>query len=157
MPAKPIQKKPVATKKTSKPSTKINSKTATAQKNNVAARETTKDATARNVKPPVKPRRLNSSNTRVTDLPDFVRAKWRTAVLPTLYDKFFASEEPFSHFFKGSDTFTALLQTIVDEVFPDINYRVHEAEALHNLVRVYYCLVLHQCVFDSDSDAIIVL
>jgi hypothetical protein len=110
-------------------------KTATAQSNNVAAHET---ATARNAKPqaPVKPRRLNSSNTRVTDLPDFVGAKWRTAVLPTLYDKFFASEEPFSHFFKGSDAFTALLQTIVDEVFPDINYRVHKADALHNLVRV---------------------
>ncbi|KAF8180602.1 hypothetical protein BJ912DRAFT_1044848 [Pholiota molesta] len=80
-----------------------------------------------------KTRRLNANNVRITDLPDFMKSKWRKVILPTLYDKFFASKEPFSQFFKGSDTFVALLQATINEVFPATNYKVNSTDALHHL------------------------
>ena len=54
---------------------------------------------------------------RVTDLPQFAQGKWRKAFFPTLYDKFFTSNEPFDAFAKGSDDFIALLQPLLRRFF----------------------------------------
>jgi hypothetical protein len=71
----------------------------------------------------------------MNDLPDFItQSIWRKKFLPTLYDKFFTSNEPFAQFFKASDTFIALLQEIVDEVFPTSSYEANTSDALHQLV-----------------------
>ncbi|KAF8156945.1 hypothetical protein B0H34DRAFT_770560 [Crassisporium funariophilum] len=51
-----------------------------------------------------------------------MKPEWRKSILPTLYDKFFSSKDPYSQFFKGSDAFVALLQSIIDEVFPGFTY-----------------------------------
>ena len=58
----------------------------------------------------------------MSDLPEFTEAKWQDTFLLTLYDKFFASDKPFDTFMIGSNQLVALLQTIVDEVYPDIEY-----------------------------------
>lgn len=84
-----------------------------------------------------KPKRLNGNNVRMSDLPEFAEAKWRDAFLPTLYDKFFASDKPFDAFAKGSDQFVALLQAVVVEVYPDIEYKVTSSGGIHFLVRNY--------------------
>ncbi|KAF8073481.1 hypothetical protein FPV67DRAFT_1409912 [Lyophyllum atratum] len=61
----------------------------------------------------------------MSDLPEFVREKWRTTFLPTLYDKFFTSDQPFDTFCKGSNEFVTLLQVIVEEVYPDFEYEAY--------------------------------
>ncbi|KAF8157499.1 hypothetical protein BJ912DRAFT_1070237 [Pholiota molesta] len=76
---------------------------------------------------------FNTNNVRTDHLPDFVKLLWRKAFLPTLYDNFFASDEPFAQFFKGSDAFITLLQDIVDEFFPATTYKVNAADAIHQL------------------------
>ncbi|KAF8164330.1 hypothetical protein BJ912DRAFT_1068402 [Pholiota molesta] len=78
-------------------------------------------------------RRFTASSIRTDDLPDFMKPLWRKAFLPTLYDKFFASNEPFLQFFKGSNAFIALLQDIVDEVFPTTSYKVNMTDAVYQL------------------------
>jgi len=82
-----------------------------------------------------KTKRLNGNNVRMSDLPKFAEAKWRDTFLPTLYDKFFASDQPFEGFYKGNDQFLALLQGIVEEVYPDIDYEVTSLDSIHFLVR----------------------
>ena len=71
---------------------------------------------------------------RVTDLPQFAQGKWCKTFLPTLYDKFFTSNEPFDAFAKGSDDFIVLLQATVEEVFPEVKYGVTSADSIHFLV-----------------------
>jgi len=85
----------------------------------------------------MKPKRLNGNNVRMSDLPEFAAEKWRDAFLPTLYNKFFASDKPFDAFAKGSDQFVALLQAVVEEVYPDIKYKVTSSGGIHFLVRNY--------------------
>jgi len=58
----------------------------------------------------------------MSDLPEFTEEKWQDTFLLTLYDKFFASDKPFDTFTIGSNQLVTLLQTIVDEVYPDIEY-----------------------------------
>ena len=65
---------------------------------------------------------MNGNNVQMSDLPEFTIAKWQDTFLPTLYDKFFASEKPFDDFYNGSDQFIALLQNIIEEVYPNIDY-----------------------------------
>lgn len=79
-------------------------------------------------------KRLNGNNVRMSDLPEFAEAKWRDTFLPTLYDSFFASDKPFDTFAIGSDQLVALLQTIVDDVYPDIEYKVTASDSIHFLV-----------------------
>lgn len=82
-----------------------------------------------------KTRRITANNVRVNDLPGFItQSIWRNKFLPTLYDKFFTSDEPFAQFYKASDTFITLLQEIVDEVFPNTSYKANTSDALHQLV-----------------------
>lgn len=84
-----------------------------------------------------KRRLITTNNVRVGDLPDFAKNQtWKKAFLPTLYAKFFASSKPFSQFAKGSDAFVALLQDIVEEVYPTIKYQVSASDAIHALVRL---------------------
>ena len=92
-----------------------------------------KTAAVKSVKTTVT-KRLSGNNVRMSDLPKFAQEKWRGTFLPTLYDKFFASDQPFDGFHKGSDHFITLLQTIVKEVFPDINYKVTSSDSIHFLV-----------------------
>lgn len=81
-----------------------------------------------------KPKRINGNNVRISDLPEFAEAKWRDTFLPTLYDKFFSSDQPFDTFTTGSDQFVALLQVVIDEVYPDIEYKVTSSDSIHFLV-----------------------
>jgi hypothetical protein len=83
----------------------------------------------------IKPKRLNGNNVRMSDLPKFAEGKWRSTFLPTLYDKFFASNQPFDTFTSGSDQFVALLQVVVEDAYPDIKYKVTSSDSIHFLVR----------------------
>lgn len=85
-------------------------------------------------KPKPKTRRLNGNNVRISDLPAFADAKWRSAFLPTLYSKFFSSAEPFNDFTASSKEFVALLRSVMKEVYPDIDYNVTESDSIHWLV-----------------------
>ena len=96
--------------------------------------------TAVTVKEKNKAKRLNNNNIWVTDLPEFAQKKWWDTFLPTLYDKFFASEEPFSGFYKGSNEFVTLLQSIIKEVYPDVDYEVNSSDSIHFLVCQVPCL-----------------
>jgi len=85
-------------------------------------------------------KRLTGNNVRISDLPEFAQAKWRETFLPTLYSKFFTSDQPFDSFCRGSDQFVTLLQGIIEEVYPDINYDVTSSDSIHFLVRFYCCI-----------------
>ena len=90
--------------------------------------------------PKPKARRLNGNNVRRSDLPDFAQAKWRSTFLPTLYEQFFTSDEPFDEFNAGSDEFVALLQSIIKEVYPSVDYEVTSSDSIHFLVCHFTCL-----------------
>ena len=78
---------------------------------------------------------INPNNVRIDDLPDFAKdGTWRKIFLPTLYDKFFVSLEPFSQFAKGSREFISLLHISMKEVYPNITYKVSESSPIHALV-----------------------
>ena len=92
------------------------------------------------LKTKIKAKRLNGNNVRVANLPEFAQRKWRDTFLPTLYDKFFASDEPFNGFYRCSDEFVALLQSTVEEVYPDVDYEVNSSDSIHFLVHQFPCL-----------------
>src|ERR1700678_2156163 len=75
-----------------------------------------------------KPKRLNGNNVRMSDLPEFADEKWRGTFLPTLYDNVFASDKPFDAFYVGSNEFVALLQSVIEEVYPDVEYKVTSSD-----------------------------
>ena len=81
--------------------------------------------------------KFNANKVRATDLPQFAQGKWRKTFLPTLYDKFFASNEPFDTFAKGSNEFVALLQATIQEVFPEVAYQVTSTDSIHFLVSIF--------------------
>ncbi|KAF9053430.1 hypothetical protein BJ165DRAFT_1400729 [Panaeolus papilionaceus] len=76
---------------------------------------------------------IHTNNIRVNDLPDFATKenRWRNVFLPTLYDKFFSSPDPFSRFLKGTEKFISLLQDTLDEVYPNIKYTVSARDPIH--------------------------
>jgi len=84
-------------------------------------------------------KRLTGNNVRISDLPEFAQAKWWGTFLPTLYSKFFMSDQPFNSFCRGSDQFVTLLQGITEEVYPDINYDVTSSDSIHFLH--FYCCI----------------
>jgi len=91
---------------------------------------------------------LSGNKVRIVDLPDFAQgSSWRTLFLPTLYDRFFASNEPFTKFIKGSQSFTAFVQTNINLVYPEIGYKVTSTDAIHSLV-CFHCTHLSY----SDDD-----
>ena len=72
----------------------------------------------------VNTKRVSSHKVRVADLPNFTQdSSWRTLFLPTLYDRFFASDKPFAKFIKGSKSFTEFVQTNISLVYPKIGYK----------------------------------
>jgi len=77
---------------------------------------------------------LNANQVRTSDFPEFARTKWRSTFLPTLYEEFFSSSEPFDAFCKGSNKFIALLQDTVTRVYPDVDYEVTGLDSIHLLV-----------------------
>jgi hypothetical protein len=83
----------------------------------------------------VKKKRLNNNNVRVSDLPEFAEKSWRSRFLPTLYDKFFTSNQPFNNFTQNNDQFISLLQTVIAEVFPNADYEITSVDSIHFLVR----------------------
>ena len=84
-------------------------------------------------------KRISSHKVRVADLPDFAQdSSWRTLFLPTLYDRFFASDEPFAKFIKGSKSFTEFVQSNISLVYPKIGYKVTSTDAIHSLV-CFHC------------------
>lgn len=91
-----------------------------------------KDVTTKAVAKAVK--KFSSNSVCVSDLPDFAVKDWHSIFLPTLFDKFFASSEPFTSFFKGSQDFVSLLQLTVEEVYLFSDYKVTPYDALHALV-----------------------
>jgi len=82
-------------------------------------------------------RRMNGNNVRMSDLPEFAQEKWRETFLPTLYDKFFTSDQPFDGFCRGSNQFVALLQALIREVYPNVDYEVTSTDSIHFLVRIH--------------------
>lgn len=83
---------------------------------------------------------IHPNNVRISDLPDFAQDQtWRNIFLPTLYVKFFTSSNPFSQFLKGSKEFLSLLQATVDEIYPDVKYKVTSSDAIHALVSFQVC------------------
>ncbi|KAF8812066.1 hypothetical protein BYT27DRAFT_7088245 [Phlegmacium glaucopus] len=69
----------------------------------------------------------------MSHLPEFAEAEWRGSFLPTLYDKFFSSDKPFDAFCHGSDQFVALLQVIIEEVYPNVEYTITSSDAIYLL------------------------
>ena len=85
----------------------------------------------------MKPKCLNGNNVWMTNLPEFAKQKWWTTFLPTLYDKFFASDQPFDTFNISSDQFVNLLQAVINKVYPDIEYKVMSSSSIHFLVHCF--------------------
>ena len=85
----------------------------------------------------------------MSDLPEFAKKKWHTSFLPTLYDKFFTSNKPFNAFFLGNDTFVAVLQAIVEEVYPKVEYKVTCSDSIYFLVSHLTFSIFTICKFLS--------
>jgi hypothetical protein len=92
------------------------------------------------VKAKAKAKHLNGNNVQMSNLPEFAQTKWRTTFLPTLYGKFFTSDQLFNGFYKDSDQFVTLFQSIIQEVYPDIDYNVTSSDSIHFLVRSNFML-----------------
>jgi hypothetical protein len=106
------------------------------ESNGVPARNKTKE-TKKTIEDDRKTKKLviNSNNVRVNNLPDFAKDEtWRKTFLPTLYDKFFTSSNPFSQFAKGSKEFISLLEDIIAKVYPHVKYKVSASDTIHGLV-----------------------
>ncbi|KAF8962422.1 hypothetical protein BDZ97DRAFT_1920498 [Flammula alnicola] len=76
----------------------------------------------------VKQERANSSLTPTSsteiEMPEFIRDKWLSIVLPSLYDCFFASDNPFTPFTKGSSDLIRKIQGVLDVTILGHQYRV---------------------------------
>jgi hypothetical protein len=83
-----------------------------------------------------KQRQLNGNNVRMADLPGFATKKWRDTFLPTLYDEFFTSSNPFDDFCIGTPTFVNILQEIINKVYPEVEYTVTSSDSIHFLVKL---------------------
>ena len=82
----------------------------------------------------VKKKCLNNNNVRVSDLPEFAEKSWRSQFLSTLYNNFFTSNQPFNNFTQNNDQFISLLQTVIAEVFPNIDYEITLVDSIHFLI-----------------------
>lgn len=82
------------------------------------------------------PRAFTANNVRVTDLPEFtqVNLKWRKIFVPYLYNTLFQSEAPFKDFVLGTEKFIRIVQSVVDRVYPEVDYTVKRNEPIHLLV-----------------------
>ena len=118
------ERKTIARAKAAQPDTEVKKK----EKENVVKADEDKPNSR-------KRRVVNPNNVRVNDLPDFAKDQtWKKTFLPTLYDKFFTSSSPFSQFVKGSKEFIALLQVVMKDVYPKVQYKISATEAIHAIV-----------------------
>ncbi|KAF6755244.1 hypothetical protein DFP72DRAFT_1122970 [Ephemerocybe angulata] len=71
-------------------------------------------------------RQLTAHTVRKPDLPPFtqVERRWATTFLPTLYDQFHRSREPFKDWFVSTPRLVTIIQGVVDEIYPDFDYNV---------------------------------
>jgi hypothetical protein len=70
----------------------------------------------------------------MADLPKFATKKWQSTFLPTLYDAFFTSTSPFGDFYISTSSFVKILQGIIKEVYPEVDYTVTALDSIHFLV-----------------------
>lgn len=69
----------------------------------------------------------------LTQLPPFARAAYASVFLPTLYHRLGCSETPFKEFSKGDDM-VAVVQEVVDCVWPGSDWQVRWGDKLCSLV-----------------------
>ncbi|KAF6751997.1 hypothetical protein DFP72DRAFT_1134334 [Ephemerocybe angulata] len=71
-------------------------------------------------------RQLTAHTVRKHDLPPFtqVERRWATVFLPSLYDRFHRSREPFKDFMVSTPQLVAIVQGVIDEIYPDFEYKV---------------------------------
>lgn len=70
----------------------------------------------------------------LNQLPPFARAAYASVFLPTLYHRLGCSEKPFTEFSKG-DKMVAVVQEVVDLVWPHSDWEVRWGDKLCSLVR----------------------
>lgn len=100
----------------------------------------------RTTKPKVKQETQANVKTAVIDarsisnsaFPNFARAAWANAYLPTLYHSLGCSEKPFEHYSKGPEIIKKL-QAAIDVVWPGTDYRVHWGSEFCSKVSLIYC------------------
>lgn len=73
--------------------------------------------------------------------PDFMRAGWVSALLPTLYDSLGCSQKPFEHYCKGPEVIKRL-QAAVDVVWPGTDYKVKWTDDA--CLKVNTCILSHR-------------
>lgn len=73
-------------------------------------------------------------------LPAFAQAKWISSYLPTLYAAFSTTDEPFKNFTKNSEVFLALVQDVVDKVWPESTHKVIFKSAIFSMVSFHFFL-----------------
>ncbi|KAF8059057.1 hypothetical protein FPV67DRAFT_1521078, partial [Lyophyllum atratum] len=71
------------------------------------------------------------------ELPTFIRTKWETEFLPTLYHRFFASEQPFAILTKGSPELMDAINETLDAVTPKHSYVVKEGSKMYETAYAY--------------------
>ncbi|KAF8952392.1 hypothetical protein BDZ97DRAFT_1615957, partial [Flammula alnicola] len=64
------------------------------------------------------------------EMPEFIRDKWLSVVLPSLYDCFFASDNPFTPFTKGSSDLIKKIQGVLDVTILGHQYKVFRASKI---------------------------
>ncbi|KAJ7572019.1 hypothetical protein C8J56DRAFT_1070288 [Mycena floridula] len=75
---------------------------------------------------------LTANKIRIENLPDFAQTeRWRNIFIPTLYDLFFCSKDPWGDFSNTkSDGLVKGIQTVVNLVYPGIKYKVTDSCAI---------------------------
>jgi hypothetical protein len=85
---------------------------------------------------------IATSTTSKENIPEFTKVKWRKVFLPSLYDAFYAADELFENFKKGSEKLQEFLQTMVSNAFPNFHYKVQLGDSFMVTVRIIIPLSL---------------
>lgn len=115
-PERPSEKK--APKKPKKPSTMAKSSTNDTIKSEAAALGSLVSTVS-----------SNSENGSVLGLPSFVRANWAGRFLPTLYNRFGSSKEPWKMFTKGEEM-VLIVQEVINAVYPNNTYSARWGDSI---------------------------
>jgi hypothetical protein len=89
---------------------------------------------------------IATSTTGKESIPEFAKVKWRKEFLPSLYDAFYAADELFENFKKGSEKLQEFLQTVVNDAFPKFHYKVQLGDGFMVTVRIVIPPSLHASV-----------
>ena len=79
---------------------------------------------------------IATSTTSKDNIPEFAKVKWRKEFLPSLYNAFYAADELFENFKKGSEKLQEFLQTVVNDTFPKFHYKVQLGDGFMVTVRI---------------------